>query len=163
MAGTTRRATAIVAALFAAGLAGNVFAQTPVKIGVIYPLSGNAASAGNYSKMASELGAEIVNNGNAELAKAGEVVEHNGVRIMGKLNLPGAVPVNASSLYARNLLAFIEPMVDKKTGALAVNWDDELVKGTLIAKDGAIVNAMIASEPVRPRYPRRSRAMAPRP
>jgi NAD(P) transhydrogenase subunit alpha len=63
---------------------------------------------------------------------------------MGKLNLPGAVPVNASSLYARNLLAFIEPMVDKKTGALAVNWDDELVKGTLIAKDGAIVNAMIA-------------------
>jgi NAD(P) transhydrogenase subunit alpha len=72
------------------------------------------------------------------------VVEHNGVRIMGKLNLPGAIPVNASSLYARNLVAFIEPMVDKKTGALAVNWDDELVKGTLIAKDGAIVNAMIA-------------------
>jgi NAD(P) transhydrogenase subunit alpha len=52
--------------------------------------------------------------------------------------------MNASSLYARNLLAFIEPMVDKKTGALAVNWDDELVKGTLIAKDGAIVNATIA-------------------
>ena len=86
----------------------------------------------------------VERGGNAELAKAGEVVEHNGVRIMGKLNLPGAVPVNASSLYARNLLAFIEPMVDKKTGALAVNWDDELVKGTLIAKDGAIVNATIA-------------------
>jgi NAD(P) transhydrogenase subunit alpha len=86
----------------------------------------------------------VERGGNAELAKAGEVVEHNGVRIMGKLNLPGAVPVNASSLYARNLFAFIEPMVDKKTGALAVNWDDELVKGTLIAKDGAIVNATIA-------------------
>src|SRR3990172_6423990 len=86
----------------------------------------------------------VERGGNAELARPGEVVEHNGVRIMGKLNLPGAVPVNASSLYARNLLAFIEPMVDKKTGALAVNWDDELVKGTLIAKDGAIVNAMIA-------------------
>lgn len=69
MAGTTRRATVTVAAFLAAGLAGNAFAQTPVKIGVIYPLSGNAASAGNYSKMASELGAEIVNNGNAELAK----------------------------------------------------------------------------------------------
>ena len=91
----------------------------------------------------------VERGGNAELAKAGEVVEHNGVRIMGKLNLPGAVPVNASSLYARNLLAFIEPMVDKKTGALAVNWDDELVKGTLIAKDGAIVNAMIAERAVR--------------
>jgi NAD(P) transhydrogenase subunit alpha len=86
----------------------------------------------------------VERGGNAELARAGEVVEHNGVRIMGKLNLPGAIPVNASSLYARNLVAFIEPMVDKKTGALAVNWDDELVKGTLIAKDGAIVNAMIA-------------------
>ena len=63
---------------------------------------------------------------------------------MGELNLPGAISVNASSLYARNLLAFVEPMIDKKTGALAVNWDDELVKGTLIAKDGAIVNAAIA-------------------
>jgi H+-translocating NAD(P) transhydrogenase subunit alpha len=86
----------------------------------------------------------VERGGNAELAKAGKVVEHNGVRIMGKLNLPGLIPVNASSLYARNLVAFIEPMIDKKTGALAVNWDDELVKGTLIAKDGAIVNAMIA-------------------
>jgi NAD(P) transhydrogenase subunit alpha len=86
----------------------------------------------------------VERGGNAELAKPGEVVEHNGVRIMGKLNLPGAVPVNASSLYACNLLAFIEPMIDKTSKELAVNWDDELVKGTLIAKDGAIVNAMIA-------------------
>jgi NAD(P) transhydrogenase subunit alpha len=66
------------------------------------------------------------------------------VRIVGKLNLPGAVPGNASSLYARNLFAFVESMIDKKTGELAVNWDDELVKGTLIARDGAIVNAAIA-------------------
>jgi H+-translocating NAD(P) transhydrogenase subunit alpha len=87
----------------------------------------------------------VERGGNAELAKAGEVVEHNGVRIMGKLNLPGLIPVNASSLYARNLVDFIEPMIDKKTGALAVNWDDELIKGTLIAKDGAIVHPMIGS------------------
>jgi H+-translocating NAD(P) transhydrogenase subunit alpha len=87
----------------------------------------------------------VERGGNAELAKAGEVVEHNGVRIMGRLNLPGAIPVNASSLYARNLLAFVEPMIDKKTGELAINWDDELVKGTVIAKDNAIVNAMIAA------------------
>jgi NAD(P) transhydrogenase subunit alpha len=82
--------------------------------------------------------------GNAELAKANETVEHNGVRIMGKLNLAGSVPVNASSLYARNLQAFIEPLIDKEKKTLAINFDDELVKGTLIAKDGAIVNAMIA-------------------
>jgi len=86
----------------------------------------------------------VERGGNAELAKAGEVVEHNGVRIMGKLNLPGLVPVNASSLYARNLQAFVEPLIDKITKALAINFDDELVKGTLIAKDGKIVNAMIA-------------------
>jgi NAD(P) transhydrogenase subunit alpha len=62
---------------------------------------------------------------------------------MGKLNLPGAVPVNASSLYARNLQAFVEPLIDKEKKTLAINWDDELVKGTLISRDGAIVNAMI--------------------
>ncbi|MGH6750023.1 MAG: Re/Si-specific NAD(P)(+) transhydrogenase subunit alpha, partial [Methyloceanibacter sp.] len=82
--------------------------------------------------------------GNAELTKADEIVEHNGVRIFGKLNLAGSVPVNASSLYARNLQAFVEPLIDKEMKSLAINFDDELVKGTLIAKDGAIVNAMIA-------------------
>jgi NAD(P) transhydrogenase subunit alpha len=82
--------------------------------------------------------------GNTELTQPDEIAEHNGVRIMGKLNLPGTVPVNASSLYARNLQAFIEPLIDKEKKALAINWDDELVKGTLIAKDGAVVNAMIA-------------------
>ena len=86
----------------------------------------------------------VERGGNAELARPGETVEHKGVRIMGKLNLPGGLPVNASSLYARNLLAFVEPLIDKEKKALAINWDDELVKGTLIARDGEIVNAMIA-------------------
>jgi H+-translocating NAD(P) transhydrogenase subunit alpha len=86
----------------------------------------------------------VERGGNAELAKPGEIVAHKGVRIMGKLNLPGAVPVNASSLYARNLQAFVEPLIDKEKKTLAINWDDELVKGTLISRDGAIVNAMIA-------------------
>ncbi|MFI5029840.1 MAG: ABC transporter substrate-binding protein, partial [Reyranellales bacterium] len=47
----------------------SAFAQSTVKVGIIYPLSGNAASAGNYEKMAMEVGADIINNGNAELAK----------------------------------------------------------------------------------------------
>jgi H+-translocating NAD(P) transhydrogenase subunit alpha len=85
----------------------------------------------------------VERGGNAELAKPGEIVTHKGVRIMGRLNLPGEVPVNASSLYARNLQAFVEPLIDKEKKTLAINWDDELVKGTLIARDGAIVNAMI--------------------
>ncbi|HLG49686.1 MAG TPA: ABC transporter substrate-binding protein, partial [Reyranella sp.] len=63
------RRTAAAAALVALGLSGSAFAQSTVKVGIIYPLSGNAASAGNYEKMAMEVGADIINNGNAELAK----------------------------------------------------------------------------------------------
>ena len=59
---------------------------------------------------------------------------------MGPLNLAGDVPVNASSLYAKNLLAFLETMIDKKEKVLKVNWDDEIVKGTLVAKDGKVVH-----------------------
>ncbi|MFI5000859.1 MAG: ABC transporter substrate-binding protein [Reyranellales bacterium] len=66
---STRRAWAAGAALFVLGLAANAAAQQTVKIGVLYPLSGNAASAGNYEKMAIELGAQIVNDGDPELAK----------------------------------------------------------------------------------------------
>jgi NAD(P) transhydrogenase subunit alpha len=78
--------------------------------------------------------------GNCELTEPGKTVEVNGVRISGPLNLAGEVPVNASSLYAKNLLAFLETMIDKKDKALKVNWDDEIVKGTLIAKGGRIVH-----------------------
>jgi NAD(P) transhydrogenase subunit alpha len=82
--------------------------------------------------------------GNAELTKPGEVAEHKGVRIFGQLNLPGQVPVNASSLYARNLQAFIEPFIDKETKELAIDWEDELAVGTAIARDGKIVNERVA-------------------
>jgi len=82
--------------------------------------------------------------GNTELTKTGEIAEHGGVRIFGKLNLPGELPVNASSLYARNLQAFVDPFIDKEQKTLAIDWDDELAKGTAIARDGAIVNEMIA-------------------
>ena len=82
--------------------------------------------------------------GNAELTKPGEIAEHKGVRIFGQLNLPGRVPVNASSLYARNLQAFIEPFIDKETKELAIDWDDELAVGTAIARDGTIINERVA-------------------
>jgi NAD(P) transhydrogenase subunit alpha len=78
--------------------------------------------------------------GNCELTKPGEVVDHGGVRIFGPLNLAGEIAVNASSLYAKNLLAFLETLIDKKEKVLAINWDDEIVKGTLIARDGALVH-----------------------
>jgi H+-translocating NAD(P) transhydrogenase subunit alpha len=78
--------------------------------------------------------------GNVEGTKPGEITQYKGVTIMARTNLAGEVPGNASSLYARNLYAFIEPMIDKKEGKLAVKWDDEIVAGTLVAKDGQIVH-----------------------
>ncbi|NJM35874.1 MAG: NAD(P)(+) transhydrogenase (Re/Si-specific) subunit alpha, partial [Rhodomicrobium sp.] len=78
--------------------------------------------------------------GNCELTMPGEIVEHRGVTIIGPVNLPGQVSGNASSLYARNLYAFIETMIDKKEGALKINWDDDIIKGTALTRDGQIVH-----------------------
>ena len=79
--------------------------------------------------------------GNTELTEPGKTIETpNGVRIFAPLNLAGTIAVNASSLYARNLLAFLETMIDKKEKTLAINWDDDLIKGTLVAKGGQLVH-----------------------
>jgi NAD(P) transhydrogenase subunit alpha len=82
----------------------------------------------------------VERGGNCELAQPGQVVEHNGVKIVGHLNVPGRLPATASSLYARNLYAFVETLVDKAAKALAVNWDDELVKATCLTRDGSITH-----------------------
>ena len=84
--------------------------------------------------------------GNCELTVPGEIIDHNGVRISGPLNIAGSVPVNASSLYAKNLYTFLETMIDKKEKVLALNWDDELIKGTLVAKGGAIVHPSLVKK-----------------
>jgi NAD(P) transhydrogenase subunit alpha len=84
--------------------------------------------------------------GNTDVTKPDEDVNHNGVLIIGPTNLAGDVPVNASSLYAKNLLAFLETMIDKKDKTLKVNWDDEIVKGTLVAKDGKIVHPSLQKQ-----------------
>jgi NAD(P) transhydrogenase subunit alpha len=82
----------------------------------------------------------VERGGNVAGAKAGEVVEVDGVKIVGYTNVAGRVAASASSLYARNLFSFIETMVDKSSKALAVNWDDELVKATLLTRDGAVIH-----------------------
>src|SRR6266478_47150 len=82
----------------------------------------------------------VERGGNVEGVKSGETVEVDGVKIVGVPNLAGRVAASASSLYARNLFSFIETLVDKSTKALAVNWDDELVKSTALTKDGAVIH-----------------------
>ncbi len=78
--------------------------------------------------------------GNCEATVPGQTVDVNGVKIAGPLNLARSVAVNASGLYARNLLAFLETMIDKKEKTLKIDWDDEIIKGTLVAKDGKVVH-----------------------
>ena len=83
----------------------------------------------------------VERGGNVEQAKLGEVVvSENGVKIVGNSDVR-RLASTASSLYARNLFAFVETLIDKKEKKLAVNWDDELVKATLLTRDGAIVHA----------------------
>lgn len=82
----------------------------------------------------------VERGGNVEGAKAGAVVAVKGVKIVGLANGAGRLAASASSLYAKNLLTFLETMIDKKEKRLAVNWDDELIKATLLTRDGAIVH-----------------------
>ncbi len=82
----------------------------------------------------------VERGGNCEVSRAGEVVDHNGVKVVGHLNVPGRLAATASALYARNLYAFVETLIDKETKSLAVKWDDELVRATNLTRDGAIVH-----------------------
>ncbi len=82
----------------------------------------------------------VERGGNCELSRPGEVVDENGVKVVGYLNVPGRLAATASSLYARNLFAFLETLVDKDTKSLAVKWEDELVAATNLTRDGAVVH-----------------------
>lgn len=81
----------------------------------------------------------VERGGNVEGAKPGDLAEVNGVKIVGYSN-PGRLAASASSLYAKNVYAFLEILIDKKTKALAVNWDDDIVKATVLTRDGAVVH-----------------------
>ena len=78
--------------------------------------------------------------GNCPLSKAGETIEVNGVKIVGAVNLAGRLAADASSLYARNLFNFISPLVDKATRALKIDWNDEIIKGTCLSRDGEVIH-----------------------
>ena len=81
----------------------------------------------------------VETGGNCEGSVVGEVVVRHGVRVVGHANVPSRVAVDASQLYARNLLSFVQLVVGKD-GALKVDRDDEIVKGALLSIDGAVVH-----------------------
>ncbi|HUB76936.1 MAG TPA: NAD(P)(+) transhydrogenase (Re/Si-specific) subunit alpha, partial [Solirubrobacteraceae bacterium] len=78
--------------------------------------------------------------GNCELTKPGEVVDAGGVTVVGTLNLPSTMPAHASQLYARNVQALLELMAGED-GSPALDWDDEIIAGACLTRDGEIVNA----------------------
>jgi len=87
----------------------------------------------------------VERGGNVEGAQPGEIVTTaNGVKIVGHANVPGRLAATSSSLYAKNLFAFLEIMIDKATKSVVVPWEDELVKATLLTRDGAVVHPSFA-------------------
>jgi NAD(P) transhydrogenase subunit alpha len=88
----------------------------------------------------------VERGGNVEGAKAGEIAKAGDVTIIGYLNVPGRIAASASALYARNLYNFVETFFDKTSKAFAINWDDELVKATVLTRDGAVVHPSFAGK-----------------
>ncbi|MEO0919250.1 MAG: Re/Si-specific NAD(P)(+) transhydrogenase subunit alpha [Pseudomonadota bacterium] len=83
--------------------------------------------------------------GNVEGAKPGEVVQTaNGVSIVGHTNMPGRLAASASALYAKNLFTFLETMIDKETGELSIDPEEELIKATLLTHGGSVIHANFA-------------------
>jgi len=82
--------------------------------------------------------------GNCPLTEAGKVTVKHGVKLVGWLNVPSRCAVDSTALYARNLLSFLGLLVDKKEGKLKIDPEDEIIKGTLLTRGGAVVHPAFA-------------------
>ena len=88
----------------------------------------------------------VETGGNCALSERGKVATKHGVKIIGHDNVPGRLPTDASSLYARNIVNFLTPQINAETKGLDFKWDDETVSGTLVTRDGEIVHPMLTGE-----------------
>ena len=86
----------------------------------------------------------VESGGNCELSEFGKIVVKHGVTIVGHPNVPSRIAVDASALYARNVLTFLTPLLDKETKALKIDLNDEVVKGMLLTREGAVVHPALA-------------------
>ena len=82
----------------------------------------------------------IDTGGNCELSEAGNIVDIDGVKIIGHKNWPALVPGDTSALYGRNLFNLLSLIVDSECKTLAIDWDDEIIKGALLTRNGSVVN-----------------------
>jgi len=88
----------------------------------------------------------VERGGNCPLSRAGEIVLHQGVKIIGHRNVPGRLPVDASALYARNLYHFLAPFIDSEAGTLKLDPQDELVSSTALTRGGQVVHPSLTGQ-----------------
>ena len=81
----------------------------------------------------------VEQGGNCKLSQPGKIVRHKGVALVGHQNVPGRLAGNASELYARNILNFIDAFFDKEKKRLAIDWEDEIVQGIGLTRGGEII------------------------
>ena len=82
--------------------------------------------------------------GNCELTKNNETITHKGVTIVGQSNYPAQMPVDASRMFGKNVLNFMKLIIGEE-GALNLNFEDDIVKGTCITHDGELYNELVKS------------------
>ncbi|MEX0807514.1 MAG: Re/Si-specific NAD(P)(+) transhydrogenase subunit alpha [Dongiaceae bacterium] len=87
----------------------------------------------------------VEQGGNCPISEMGKVVRKHGVIIVGHANVPGRLAADASALYARNLFALVSLLYNKEAKALKIDWEDEIVKGTALTRDGQIVHPALAA------------------
>ncbi|PZQ48726.1 MAG: Re/Si-specific NAD(P)(+) transhydrogenase subunit alpha [Micavibrio aeruginosavorus] len=88
----------------------------------------------------------VESGGNCELSIAGEVVVKHGVKIVGHRNVPSRLATDASALYARNILNLLGLVIDKESASLKINWEDDVIKGLALTKDGAVIHPNFANK-----------------
>jgi NAD(P) transhydrogenase subunit alpha len=99
----------------------------------------------------------VETGGNCALTQAGKVVTKHGVKIVGYYNVPSRLAVDTSQLYARNVLNFLTLLINQETKELSIDMEDELIKGTLVTRDGAVVHPALAAA-----APKKSAPAAPK-
>ncbi len=88
----------------------------------------------------------VETGGNCASSKAGEVVEKHGVSIVGHINVPSRLAADASALYSKNLLNLIGLIIDSEKKAIKIDWDDEIIQGLCMVKDGQVIHPNFADD-----------------
>ncbi len=88
----------------------------------------------------------VEQGGNVTLSKPGQVTVVNGVKIVGHLNLPSRLAADASQFYAKNILNFLALLIDEETKEIKIDWEDEIIQGTALTRDGAVIHPALGGD-----------------